>query len=90
MTQMEAYIKDAESDAGVELTYEVPDDVLCDGLGCRHSECSCWDSFDFALRELLEKQKLAMWEVSDCHKVEIREDDKCSRCGEFCEKTWIW
>jgi hypothetical protein len=33
-----------------------PEDVLCDGETCRHSECECWDSFHLKAERLIKEQ----------------------------------
>lgn len=51
-------IKELETELGIELhVNDIPDDILCDGATCRHSECDCWRSFEFEVRRLLTEKK---------------------------------
>jgi hypothetical protein len=55
MNRIEGMLSDIKANFGVVIEDEIPD-VLCDGDGCRHSECSCWDDLQSQLEDMAEKQ----------------------------------
>jgi hypothetical protein len=61
MNKREAIIKDVESDKCMVLDNGTEiEDVLCDGDGCRHPECICWDDFRSAVERALDDQYIAV------------------------------
>lgn len=59
-------VNDEESEYGdiYEVEESAIEDILCDGEGCRHDECDCWDTFRKACAENLKKQDDAYMEMA--------------------------
>lgn len=58
MSRKHDIMADVESGyEGLEVDSDAVDDILCDGEGCRHSECDCWTSFEKACESNLEEQR---------------------------------
>lgn len=58
MSQRDGIISDSEFN-GFEVDLDAVEGILCDGEGCRHSECDCWNSFRKACEENIDKQFIA-------------------------------
>lgn len=78
MSRKHDIINDAEADFFPEEfddSFDFGVNGLCNGDGCRHSECECWDRFDKIVREQLEKQqnerKAEMQSMFKLYKAEV-------------------
>lgn len=58
MSKRDNIIKDLEDDFNDELdaNFDAGVNDLCNGDNCRSEECICYENFEFAVREQLEKQ----------------------------------
>jgi hypothetical protein len=74
MNRIEGMLSDIKANYGVDITDEIPD-VLCDGDGCRHSECSCWDDLQSQLEDMAEAQVAQ-------NRIEDDPTDKCRDNGD--------
>lgn len=77
MSRKDQIILALEKDMGIELDPNWDESILCDDIGCRHSECDCWSEFSEAVEAQLEKQ-LAEQAIDSMHKfnLEFYENNK--------------